>query len=188
MRHVSLPGVDKVILSDTVGFVSDLPTQLVAAFRATLEEVVSADLIIHVRDIAHPDSEAQAADVEAVLNEIGAQGDGAAPMIEAWNKADLLDDDVRAALIMEAARRDDVAVISALSGGGIADFSTFVGARLTKAQRVRSVSIDAGQGRAIAWLRAHGKVVEERLVDDRYQIEVRLSDEDWARYQSRDFA
>ena len=89
LRQISLPGVDKVILSDTVGFVSDLPTQLVAAFKATLEEVISADLLIHVRDIAHPDSDAQRADVEKVLTEIGV-GEGV-PRIEAWNKLDLLD-------------------------------------------------------------------------------------------------
>ena len=92
MRQISLPGLDKAILSDTVGFVSDLPTQLVAAFRATLEEVTTADLIVHVRDIAHPDTEAQAEDVAAVLREIGATGEEGAPMIEAWNKVDLLDE------------------------------------------------------------------------------------------------
>src|SRR5436853_1892000 len=92
MREIPLPGFDKAILSDTVGFISDLPTQLVAAFRATLEEVVSADLIVHVRDISHPDSEAQAADVEQVLKEIGVEESGA-PRIEAWNKIDLLDDE-----------------------------------------------------------------------------------------------
>src|SRR5205085_12204149 len=83
MRQISLPGIDRAILSDTVGFVSDLPTQLVAAFRATLEEVVSADLIVHVRDISHPDTDAQAEDVEQVLGDIGVTGEGAAPMIEA---------------------------------------------------------------------------------------------------------
>src|SRR3546814_5410505 len=88
MREVAMPGIEKAILSDTVGFISDLPTQLVAAFRATLEEVVSADLIIHVRDISHPDSEAQRIDVERVLEEIGAAGEGDSPLIEAWNKID----------------------------------------------------------------------------------------------------
>ncbi|HEX8450130.1 MAG TPA: GTPase HflX, partial [Allosphingosinicella sp.] len=90
MREIGLPGFDKAILSDTVGFISELPTQLVAAFRATLEEVISADLIVHVRDISHPDSDAQREDVEAVLTEIGAGGEGGAPLVEAWNKIDLL--------------------------------------------------------------------------------------------------
>ncbi len=93
LRQISLPGIDKAILSDTVGFVSDLPTQLVAAFKATLEEVVSADLLIHVRDIAHPDTEAQRADVEAVLTEIGV--DPETPRFEAWNKIDLIEGDAR---------------------------------------------------------------------------------------------
>ena len=88
MREIALPGFDKAILSDTVGFISDLPTQLVAAFRATLEEVVAADLIVHVRDISHPDSDAQREDVEQVLKEIGAE---AAPRLEAWNKIDALE-------------------------------------------------------------------------------------------------
>src|SRR5205085_2328870 len=116
MREIPLPGFDKAILSDTVGFISDLPTQLVAAFRATLEEVVSADLIVHVRDISHPDSEAQRADVELVLREIGAQE--GAPRLEAWNKTDLLADEEAARLRAEAARRDDVVLLSALTGEG----------------------------------------------------------------------
>src|SRR5207237_5748356 len=118
MREIALPGLDKTILSDTVGFISDLPTQLVAAFRATLEEVISADLIVHVRDISHPDSDAQRADVEAVLKEIGVE-EGGAPRLEAWNKVDLLDAEAAARLRAEAARREDVVVLSALSGQGM---------------------------------------------------------------------
>src|SRR3546814_2664534 len=109
------------MLSDTVGFVSDLPTQLVAAFRATLEEVLSADLIIHVRDISHADSDAQAADVEEVLGTLGVRSGGpdAVPMIEAWNTLDRVDADRRAALVAEADRRDDVVSLSALTGAGL---------------------------------------------------------------------
>jgi GTPase len=102
MREIALPGFDKAILSDTVGFISELPTQLVAAFRATLEEVVSADLVVHVRDIAHGDSDAQRADVEQVLGEIGAKD---APMIEAWNKIDALGPEEADQVRAEAARR-----------------------------------------------------------------------------------
>src|SRR3546814_1254794 len=124
MREIRLPGIDKAILSDTVGFVSDLPTELVAAFRATLEEVTTADLIVHVRDIVHPDSEAQYDDVRAILNSLGANGpqDGgegdapdAIPQIEIWNKVDTADVDRRAIIEEMAARRPDVAVISARS-------------------------------------------------------------------------
>ncbi len=114
LRQISLPGIDKAILSDTVGFVSDLPTQLVAAFKATLEEVVSADLLIHVRDIAHPDTEAQRADVEAVLTEIGV--DPETPRFEAWNKIDLTEGDAREDVLVEAARRPNIVAVSAMTG------------------------------------------------------------------------
>ena len=185
MREISLPGMDKAILSDTVGFVSDLPTQLVAAFRATLEEVVSADLIVHVRDIAHPDSDAQAEDVEKVLEEIGASGEGAAPRIEAWNKIDLLDAETRIAITAEAARRDDVVLLSALSGEGVADLAQTISARLTTANRVRHVEMSSQDGAASAWLHAHGEVVAQRFDADQVMIDVRLSDTDWARFLTR---
>src|SRR5690606_15982905 len=107
---------DKAILSDTVGFVSELPTQLVAAFKATLEEVVAADLLIHVRDIAHPDSEAQRVDVEKVLSEIGVSPE--TPRFEAWNKLDLLDEERRGEALVEATKREDVVALSAWTGEG----------------------------------------------------------------------
>ncbi len=185
MREIGLPGVDKAILSDTVGFVSDLPTQLVAAFRATLEEVISADIIVHVRDIAHVDSEAQAADVDHVLAEIGARGEGCASMIEVWNKIDLLDEEARAFSLAEASRRDDVAVISALTGEGIEQFQTLVSGRLTVAHRLRRINVDPANGAAQAWLHAHGEVVGWTLEAGQMAIDIRLSDADFARYQTR---
>jgi GTPase len=133
LRQISLPGIDKAILSDTVGFVSDLPTQLVAAFKATLEEVVSADLLLHVRDVAHPDSEAQRADVEQVLEEIGVASE--TPRVEAWNKLDLLDQGRRADLLEQAARRADVLPISALTGEGVPTLIEQVAAKLTAGHR-----------------------------------------------------
>ena len=108
----------RIILSDTVGFISDLPTQLVAAFRATLEEVLEADLILHVRDISHPETEEQAADVGDILDSLGVDEDVA--LIEVWNKIDALSPDIRAALRRTDARRDDVQAVSALTGEGIA--------------------------------------------------------------------
>jgi GTP-binding protein HflX len=193
MRQISLPGIDKAILSDTVGFVSDLPTQLVAAFRATLEEVTGADLILHVRDIAHPDSDPQAEDVLHVLGEIGVgprapdgQGVDGAQILEVWNKIDMLDPDARVAAEGEAARRDDVVLLSALSGEGIEGLRRVVSDRLSGGNRVRTLSLDLGDGAGMAWLHAQGEVLGQEVEGDRLTVEVRLSDKDLARFQSRD--
>jgi GTP-binding protein HflX len=184
MREIPLPGFDKAILSDTVGFISELPTQLVAAFRATLEEVISADLIIHVRDIAHPDSEAQREDVEQVLEEIGARGEAAEvpPMIEAWNKIDALDADQRARVIAEAERKDDVVPISALTGVGVNLLLECVAKGLRAGSRLRTVSLPAGNGGAIAWLHANGDIVSQHTEGLQTRIEVRITDAAWARF------
>ncbi len=191
MRQITLPGIDKAILSDTVGFVSDLPTQLVAAFRATLEEVTAADLILHVRDIAHPDSDAQAADVLKVLQEIGVGGEGqgdAAPIIEIWNKLDLLDGEARAHVLGEAARRKDVLVVSALSGEGIDELRRGVSDRLSEGAVLRSFRLDPSDGEGIAWLHQHGEVIAIKADDDVTVIDVRLSERDAARFRRRQAA
>ncbi|MGV3478769.1 MAG: GTPase HflX [Sphingobium sp.] len=183
MRQIRLPGLDKAILSDTVGFVSDLPTQLVAAFRATLEEVTAADLIVHVRDIAHPDSEAQKADVEQVLAEIGARED--TPVIEAWNKVDLLDPDTRAELTGEAARRDDVAMLSAQTGEGVDALRQTVSDLLTAQNRVRTVRLSQADGAGIAWLHRHGEVLDTVEEGELLRMDVRMSELDWGRFEAR---
>lgn len=188
MRQISLPGVEKAILSDTVGFVSELPTQLVAAFHATLEEVVDADMIVHVRDIAHVDTEAQREDVIGVMAEIGAGGEEGAPVIEAWNKIDLLDPETRAIRATEAARRDDVVLISALSGEGIDALAQRLSNRLTSSHRLRHIELGMADGAAIAWLHANGAVEEEKLHGERRTLKVRLSDVDFARFQARSFS
>ena len=186
MREILLPGFDKAILSDTVGFISELPTQLVAAFRATLEEVISADLIIHVRDISHQDSDAQRDDVERVLTEIGARREeGGAPLIEAWNKIDLLSGEDAEALQAEAARREDVVVLSALSGEGVGRLLACAGEHLRKGAIVRRVTLDATDGEAIAWLYANGEVIDQHNEGLTTDYDVRLSDADWARFQAR---
>ena len=167
---------------------SDLPTQLVAAFHATLEEVIDADLILHVRDISHTDSDAQRDDVIAVLSEIGISGENGAPLIEAWNKTDLLDGEAFAFHAAEAVRRDDVLPVSALTGEGVDALLTLIAERLTKARRIHSVVLSTGDGASIAWLRARGTVVNERFEEDQMVIDVRLSDEDHARFQSRSLA
>jgi GTPase len=185
MREIALPGLDKAILSDTVGFISDLPTQLVAAFRATLEEVVSADLIVHVRDISHPDSEAQKSDVEHVLKEIGASSDEGAEMIEAWNKIDTVPADEAERLRAEAARREDVVVISALDGAGVDGLLDCVASQLRKGAPVREVTLSASDGEGMAWLHANGEVLDQRQDGLETHVQVRLSDTDWSRFQAR---
>jgi GTP-binding protein HflX len=196
MRQIALPGLDKAILSDTVGFVSDLPTQLIAAFRATLEEVLSADLIVHVRDIAHPDSDAQRDDVIDVLSELGVAGEGAlsqdgeahepVPMIEAWNKLDLLDADAAVHAREIAARRDDVVILSALTGAGVEALQRAISVRLTAGASVHSLSLPVSDGAAMAWLHENGEVLSSRVDEDMIHVEARLSDSALARFSKRD--
>ena len=184
MREVRLPGLDKAILSDTVGFVSDLPTQLVAAFRATLEEVASADLIVHVRDIAHPDSDAQAADVVAVLASLGLDEEESPPRMEAWNKLDLLAGNARTAVINEAARREDVVTISALDGEGIKAFRSEVSKRLQSDTVIHRLKLSASDGTRLAWIHARGEVLDQRSEGETMHLAVKLSPENWARFQT----
>tara|TARA_R110000787_G_scaffold32357_1_gene85375 strand:- start:918 stop:2252 length:1335 start_codon:yes stop_codon:yes gene_type:complete len=195
MRQIALPGLDKAILSDTVGFVSDLPTQLIAAFRATLEEVLSADLIVHVRDIAHPDSDAQRDDVLDVLGELGvageaalerAEGEPAAPLIiEAWNKLDLLDADAAIVARETAARRDDVAILSALTGEGVEQLQRMIRDHMTTGAKVYGLRIPVSDGAAMAWLHEHGEVLSTEVEEEESRVEVRLSDAAFARFGKR---
>jgi GTP-binding protein HflX len=184
MRDVRIPGFDKAILSDTVGFVSDLPTQLIAAFRATLEEVASADLILHVRDIAHPDSDAQAADVGQVLASLGLDELGSPTRMEVWNKLDLLNEPDREALVNEAARRDDVVCVSALTGWGVDELRDRIAERLQSGDETRTLQVDAGDGSRIAWLHSRGTVLDQRMDGDMMQLDVKLSADNWARYEA----
>jgi GTP-binding protein HflX len=185
MREIALPGLDKAILSDTVGFISDLPTQLVAAFRATLEEVVSADLIVHVRDISHPDSEAQRDDVEQVLGEIGVSREAGAVIVEAWNKIDALAADEAERIRAEAERREEVVRLSALTGEGVDGLLACISGHLRKDAPIREVTVPATDGEANAWLHANGEVVEQRHEGLETHFQVRLSDADWAHFQAR---
>jgi GTP-binding protein HflX len=197
MRQIALPGLDKVILSDTVGFVSDLPTQLVAAFRATLEEVTAADLILHVRDIAHPDTEAQRADVLAVLGEIGVGpqaelgGEDApqpAPILEIWNKLDALDADERERLMLEADAREDVAAVSALTGQGMETLRRTVSDRLLEGAEIHHIAVSLADGAALAWLHEHGEVLQQSVEDETMALDVRLSPAEWDRFRVRSAA
>jgi len=183
MRQVKIPGFDRAILSDTVGFVSNLPTELVAAFRATLEEVSASDLILHVRDIAHPDSEAQAADVEAVLASLGLAEDDSPPRLEVWNKLDLLGPPERGELIGEAKRRDDVVAVSALTGEGVDQLRETISHLLHSGSQTHEIRLNAGDGNRIAWLHARGEVIEQHSDGDQLQLSVKLSPENWARFE-----
>lgn len=188
MRDIRLPGFDKVILSDTVGFVSDLPTELIAAFRATLEEVREADLLVHVRNMAHPDREAQREDVEDVLASLGLAEEGAPPRIEAWNKVDLLSAEERQRLIEEAKRREDVVPISAVTGEGLDQLRQRMAESLRSGEQVHQIRIPATDGGRIAWLHSRGEVLDQKIDHDELELSVRLSPDNWARFQALESA
>jgi GTP-binding protein HflX len=195
MRAIRLPGLDKAILSDTVGFISDLPTQLVAAFRATLEEVTAADVILHVRDIANPDSELQKRQVLTVLADLGLvdeREDGEAPrvpIVEVWNKWDLLPAGRNNELREIIARHPDEIVlpVSALTGEGCDALLAAVSDLLTSDAQIYSFLLPAGEGQKRAWLHAHGEVLGEDEAGEGEQgplvrLQVRLSPREMGRY------
>ena len=179
MRGISLPSGRHIILSDTVGFISELPTELVAAFRATLEEVAEADLLLHVRDVAHPDTEAQAADVRAVLNRMAKDG----TLDEAWanhtlevlNKADLLGG------TGHVVQGEGIAV-SALTGERLGRLLAEIDARLAARLEVLAVDIPVEDGAKLAWLYRHGEILSRQDDEDFVKLEVRMSAADKARF------
>ena len=181
MRGVTLPSGRRVILSDTVGFISDLPTQLVAAFRATLEEVLGADVILHVRDISAEQTDAQAGDVEAILDQLGVSHD--LPRVEVWNKTDRLDPEARAARETEAARNPDVVATSAVTGAGVDGLTAVIEAHLARDATRETLRIGFAEGRARAWLHDAHVVVVETQDETGWQIEV-----DWTGRQKAEFA
>jgi GTPase len=184
MRRLPLPSGRSAILSDTVGFVSDLPTPLVAAFRATLEEVTSADLIIHVRDMHHPESEAQRDDVHDVLNELGVGEKLESDAIEALNKIDLLPEDQKIVLRNQAKRNVAAVPISATTGEGCNELLVLIDNRLDAGRRTAQLDVPLSDGAAIAWLYRHGEVVERDDDEHHAHLTVRLSEADLGRFQS----
>lgn len=162
LRNLTLPHGARVLLSDTVGFISDLPTMLVSAFRATLEEVVEADIILHVRDIAHEDTDAQSADVETILDELGIDPTDHRRLVEVWNKLDLLDPDRAAAVTNSARRRGGEArpiLISAITGQGESDLLDEVESRLAEGRAVLDLVVEGSDGQGLAWLYEHAEVL-----------------------------
>ena len=172
LRAVELPHGARIILSDTVGFISDLPTMLIAAFRATLEEVIGADVILHVRDVSHEDAEAQLADVESVLRQLGVdpqeEGPGKPQLIEVWNKIDRLDGEQRARLRNLAERQppeERPVLVSAVTGEGIDILNATIEARLAAGRVLIELNLDAGDGAGVSWLHRHTEVLHKAIDD-----------------------
>ncbi len=189
VRELRLPNGRPAALSDTVGFISDLPHELVEAFRATLEEVQEADVILHVRDVSGPDSEAQKADVEAVLEELGAGPDSGRAIVEVWNKIDLLPAEERASLLSRAVRRGEgstgapAVAVSAVTGEGCAQLLEFLTELVDQGAPIEAC-LEAGDGEALAWLYRHGRVVDRTDEDDGVvRLSVRLDSQALGRFE-----
>jgi GTPase len=172
LRAVALPHGARIIMSDTVGFISDLPTMLIAAFRATLEEVVEADVILHVRDVSHEDAEAQSRDVEKILHELGIEPrkevDDRRLLIEVWNKIDRLDSAARERLANIAERRepaDRPVLVSATTGEGLQDLAGLIETRLSANREVIELHLDPADGAGVSWLYRHTEVLK-RSIDE----------------------
>ena len=179
LRALNLPHGGKAMLSDTVGFISNLPTQLVAAFRATLEEVLEADVILHVRDISHEDSEAQEQDVEAVLRQLGIDPAGGQRIIEVWNKIDRLSVEERENVENIAARRPPdrpCFLVSAETGEGVESLLAAIEDLLAATRTTLHLSIDAADGAGISWLHRNSEVLGKDLQDGRYEMTVRVDE------------
>ena len=181
MRRVELPDGPEVILSDTVGFISDLPTELVASFRATLEEVLAADVILHVRDISHPETEAQAADVRAILGDLGV--DEGRALFEVWNKLDLLEAAEAEAVRARAERDEGVLALSAITGEGLDALLGVVAETLQGTVVEETVTLPFSEGRKRAWLFEQDVVQEERQGEDGFEFDVRWTAIQKARFE-----
>nr|WP_223861460.1 GTPase HflX [Geminicoccus harenae] len=186
MRLIRLPQGRKVILSDTVGFISDLPTSLVAAFRATLEEVLSADVILHVRDVAHEDAAAQDADVRKVLDELGIDDMARSQrLIEVWNKIDLLDEERREVLSAELARASATVTVSARTGEGLDGLLRAIEAKLSEFAVPIEVQIPFGDGETLAWLFRNGEVLARADDGDATHVSVLLAEDKKRQLEAR---
>jgi GTP-binding protein HflX len=186
MRGITLASGRKVVLSDTVGFISDLPTQLVAAFRATLEEVLEADILLHVRDISHVDSDAQKTDVEAVLAELGVDAAVAHNIIEVYNKIDLLSpQDLETKRNLAELADCDTVLVSAAVGTGTDTLLAAIDDKLSRRRETLVVDIDVADGAAVAWLYRRGQVLERKDSGETVRVTVSLDPEDASRLRQR---
>jgi len=192
VRGVRLPSGRRVLVSDTVGFITDLPTELIAAFRATLEEVREADILVHIRDLSDPDHEGRKADVESVLTALDCGPAHGQPLIEAWNKIDRLDDEARDEMVWAArmaAGKSRVAVhpVSAVTGEGVAQLLEAIDAALGREDHRISVELEPGQDEVSAWLHEHGEVVSEKRNSKtgKLRIEARLAGPDAGRFRAK---
>jgi GTP-binding protein HflX len=179
LRALTLPHGGKAMLSDTVGFISDLPTMLVAAFRATLEEVIEADVILHVRDISHEDAEAQQRDVDTILRQLNIDPDNGHRILEVWNKIDRFDVDERENLARIAARRPPerpAFLVSAETGEGIEALLAAIEGLLAATRITLDLSIDASDGSGISWLHRNSEVLDKHLEDGRFVMTVRVDE------------
>ncbi len=181
MRSLTLPDGPEIIMSDTVGFISDLPTELVAAFRATLEEVLAADIILHVRDISHAETEEQSADVQEIMTSLGVASD--TPTFEVWNKIDLLPPERADAVRARAERDDQVLAISAITGEGLETLQSVVAEALQGAVREADLTLSFAEGRKRAWLFDQDIVVSEDQTEEGFTLTVRWSAKQEAQFQ-----
>ncbi len=183
MRGIELPGSGKkAILSDTVGFISDLPTHLVASFRATLEEVQEATVILHVRDISQPNTDAEKEDVLKILSDLGINTDTDNRIIEVLNKVDSLDAEDRKAVINKSKRQERVVAVSALSGEGMDDLLSMIDVRLTEDRKIMNVDIDIADGKAVSWLYRRGQVMDRKDTAKSVKLKVSLDPADCDRF------
>jgi GTP-binding protein HflX len=185
MRRLDLPSGKKAILSDTVGFISDLPTHLVAAFRATLEEVTEADIVVHVRDAHHPDSDAQRADVLVVLGDLGLGHLAEDGLIEVLNKIDLLQPEERETLLNQAQRNSQTVALSAATGEGCDALLRLIDRRLEDGARAIRLDVPLSDGKTLAWIYEHGEVLGRRDDSEAAHLSVRLSEADLGRLRHR---
>jgi GTPase len=180
MRMLVLPSGRKVILSDTVGFISELPTELVAAFRATLEEVIEANLILHVRDMASPDTRAQREDVEAVLRDLGVMNEPITPIMEVLNKADLLPCHTG---VSQYPSNEEEILVSAITGQGIENLLKLIDGVFARSEEIIEVKLDIADGKKRAWLYEHSEIIEEKQTRGKTLIKCRISEQNKARFE-----